>query len=254
MNATFKKDKLPLKTGFICMIDVLGYKNIEFEKVRNLWNKISDTLEKTVKRLEQSGVILEKVFLSDTIILFFSLNIDTYPDILIEEVDNEILVNFLSIIFLISSSILGIGLEQSILLRGAFSYGDFVFDDNLNLFHGKGMLEAHQWYESTDWSGIILTPSLEFFLDSKLETKDTIISNFISLYPGIPMKAGYEKSVKYALKWLDLKINDSSYPIFPLKKFLHSASKLKMTPEVMNKIRHTQLFISFLNEENSIES
>ncbi len=242
------KEFLPLKEGFICMIDVLGYKNLEFEKVRDLWENISERLNMTKTELAKANIKLDTVFLSDTIILFFSLDVVS-KDVNYSSLDTDYLLILLSLVFFVSSVLLVTGLKCGILLRGALSYGEFVVDNKLNLFHGKGMLEAHKWYESTEWSGIIVSPSLEFLIDSLVsEIESSLLTKFITKYSKIPFKNGFDNSAKYAIKWIDTDVvKNKKNTVLPLNKYLSSASRLLLSPDVMNKIRNTNEFIEFIN-------
>ena len=46
-------------------------------------------------------------------------------------------------------------------LRSAISFGRFYVHDNLSLFAGSPLVEAHDWAESQNWSGCVFTPSAE---------------------------------------------------------------------------------------------
>lgn len=70
-------------------------------------------------------------------------------------------------------------LEQELPLRGAISYGQYSIKDNIML--GYVVDEAASWHESTDWIGVILTPSAQMI------TRDKELKS-ITTYDKIPFK------------------------------------------------------------------
>lgn len=59
------------------------------------------------------------------------------------------------------------GIENGILFRGCISIGDYISERNTIL--GPAIFDAHDWYESANWFGIIFTPKTQIWIESILE-------------------------------------------------------------------------------------
>lgn len=169
------------QTGAVTFLDVLGWKGIwrdredrrnPIESLDNLISKIIKEGQKLAKPVEFALVDknnrgaskgVEVLSISDTIVLLTpgppSVTIDIHS--------------------MLSAFALEEGLKDGLMLRGAISYGEF--DRKKNIMLGSAVDEAASWHESTDWIGVIFTPSAKFAMQGKCPQK-------CIEYPKIPFK------------------------------------------------------------------
>lgn len=115
-------------------------------------------------------------------------------------------------------------LSRKFPIRGAISYGQYMRQDNIML--GAAVDEAASWYESTDWIGVILTPSAYFQVEHN--RPESILQ-----YSNIPFK-NKEKNLNLCVNW---KMNDDS----DLQRTIESAGSL--TPDIAPKYLNTRAFL-----------
>lgn len=155
-------DHRRLKTGYILMLDVLGFKEMvskdKGEDFIDLWTGIRDTL--FTKKFEVEGRIkaieIDLLCLSDTIIICLSLKegkSKVNPRLLLS-IMPQILDSFFMDLF-----------RKKVFMRGAISFGQYRCDMNSSIVMGKALDEAYEWHEVTEWIGVILTPSAKYALD-----------------------------------------------------------------------------------------
>lgn len=82
-------------------------------------------------------------------------------------------------------------LNMGLPLRGAISYG--VYDNKNNIMIGPAVDEAASWHESTDWIGVVLTPSVVYELKNKKPQN-------VKKYDRIPYKSS-AKGPDWCVKW-----------------------------------------------------
>ena len=169
------KRKITRGEGAVTFLDVLGWKGIwernqsaisklqNFvyemqEKAQEITNKYMDDIS-----LRGKSKPTEVLSISDTIAIFTSAS----PKIAI------------AIHAELCSWALVYSLEQELPLRGAISYGEYSIADNIML--GYAVDESASWHETTDWIGVILTPSAKMYLRGELP-------EFIVEYSSIPFK------------------------------------------------------------------
>ncbi len=219
-----KKNKLIGKVnkkenGVVTFLDVLGWKGIWKNKERSidiLSNLISD-IKKEAKRIqtisvnnEEKGVGLKITILSisDTIVFLSS---GTVKDIIPMHTE-------------LCRWAIKEGLERGLPLRGAISCGEY--ENTKNIIIGPAVDEAASWHESTDWIGVILTPSAKFALKGELP-------RYVVEYDRIPFK----KTVK-GLTWcVDWEYNnwDELY-----RKFFEKGPHMQ---DVASKYLNTLIFL-----------
>lgn len=180
INALSKKDDM--KLGAVTFLDVLGWKGIwqkdeyALSNLKDIVKESSNIAEKYTKQLNEKykqlyvnkdTVETKVVSISDTIVLL-SIADDEFKDAI--ELHARI-----------CSKIIEYALSKGIPLRGAISYGKFNESDRIMV--GPAIDEAAAWHESTDWIGVILTPSAQFYLGN------IYVKNVIT-YKNIPFKKG----------------------------------------------------------------
>lgn len=223
------------KIGAVTFLDVLGWKGIwqsndkalsvlidflnfiegRIAVFENNYNKINRSIN-----YKKIGVSTITKSISDTIVLFTEANDDA----------NEVIRLHADY----CSFILAEALKREIPLRGAISFGHY--DNNGNVMLGPAVDEAAAWHESTDWIGVILTPSAQLLL----KAKDT---GLVITYNDIPFKkhiTGLKQCV-----WWDYDENEL-YDMFRKKeplmqdvapKYLQTIEFIKNKKSVINSNR-----------------
>ena len=173
--------------GAVTFLDVLGWKGIwernqfAISKLQNLVYEMQDKAQEIStkymddKSLRGKSKPTEVLSISDTIAIFTSAP----PEIAI------------AIHAELCSWALSYSLEQELPLRGATSYGEYSIADNIML--GYAVDEAASWHETTDWIGVILTPSAKINLRNKLP-------EFVIEYDKIPFKKSM-RPLNLCVKW-----------------------------------------------------
>ena len=149
--------------GIVLMMDVLGVSRytpeecVDFLDKINRFGEMIKTEFKLVSEYDRQTAIY-----GDTVIICWSFS---------EELSNINYDSFdllsLEMIFFMAKA-----LENGLLFRGCVSIGEYVTDNNIIL--GPAIFDAHDWYELTDWFGIILSPKTRIWLESITETEDLV--------------------------------------------------------------------------------
>jgi len=148
-----------MQTGYFFCGDILGFKQIVTSlAAKELDNQITFWLD-LVAKLKNKYKITKCHIFSDSI---FAV-VDDYNEL-------QNLINF-------CRELLHEGLNQSLPLRGAISYGEYKWGD---FIHGKAVLRSHKLEQSQDWIGILLDNNINF------TTEDYQQLNLV-VYP-VPMK------------------------------------------------------------------
>lgn len=182
-----EKEKKIIEKGAVTFLDVLGWKgiwqqnSIAIETLYALVQKVEDIAKEVSsgyqneQELRGKTEITQVVSISDTIAIFTSAT----PKLAIK-IQSEI-----------CSKVLPEAMSQELPLRGAISYGEYSIKDNIML--GYAVDEAASWHESTDWIGVVLTPS------AYINVKDEKIDS-IKVYDKIPYKKPMKKP-DICVKW-----------------------------------------------------
>jgi hypothetical protein len=223
MNSSI--DNIKQELGAVTFLDVLGWKGIWQQSdsaIETLYSLIKKTLAETyrisqeysdIKEFRGKNEITKVLSISDTIALFTSGSVDTAIEIQAK----------------ICSWLLPYALERELPLRGAISYGEYSIKDNIML--GYAVDEAASWHESTDWIGVVLSPSAQMKIIGKNPEK-------ITIYENIPFKRS-EKNLKLCVDW-DFGNADRLDAVIT-RKGPH-------TPEIAPKYLNT---LTFLNRKNT---
>jgi hypothetical protein len=221
-----------MKTGAVTFLDILGWKGIWQRKqdaVDNLINMISYA-DQTVKEIvndhnRYKGLEAEVNSISDTIVLV------TYGEC---DISLEFHAGMAGVI--IRDSIIG-----GIPVRGATCYGPLK--TNGNILVGPAIDEVASWYESSDWIGVIQTPSAYFLSSHKYHYDELLVE-----YEAPIKNFGKFKTqcVDWIYQWKEFGLDEVELkkrltemgPIFPeiAKKFINT---IDFYNYVMEK-KHTQ--------------
>ena len=215
--------------GAVTFLDVLGWKGIwqdikhekneesPIKKLTRLIRNIKKHAEEVVVNYGPSGLQRGKDFeveilsISDTIVFFT----EGMPE-------KTIAIHCDLCAWTINEA-----LKMGFPLRGAISYG--VYDHNDSIMIGPAVDEAASWHESTDWIGVILTPSAFFELKGKKPVN-------VEKYERIPYKKAI-KGTEWCVDWgyEGCKNNEDIYSVF--------SSRGPLMQEVAPKYLNTLAFL-----------
>ena len=170
------KGRIMQEKGAVTFLDVLGWKGIWERnsdaiarlqdlicKINEKAKEISDEYTRSVTEFRGKDNIIKVLSISDTIAFFTEGSVK----------------NAIEIHAKLCAWTIAYAFEQELPLRGAISYGSYSISDNIML--GYAVDEAASWHESTDWIGVILTPSAQINLrNNKPE--------YVIEYKNIPFK------------------------------------------------------------------
>lgn len=217
--------------GIVTFLDVLGWKGLwqsNREAVEQLKQLVEETRNKADKivskynKQENAKSVLHKdikikvLSISDTIVF-------------LTEVES---IEAIKCHAQLCAWLLEYALSKGFPLRGAISYGEF--NESMNIMLGPAIDEAAAWHESTDWIGVILTPSAQMYI----RDKENIA--YVTDYEHIPFKKGI-KTLHKCVDW-DFENKEILYDIF-LDKGPHM-------PEVAPKYLNTLEFLNRDKNEN----
>lgn len=206
--------------GAVTFLDVLGWKGI-WQKRKDAINTLL-TLIKEIESVSNDITINNEVRGLTTRVLSIS---DTIAIFTVGEPKITIPIHVE-----ICSKAIPASIEKRIPLRGAISYGDFSIEKNIMV--GPAVDEAASWHESTDWIGVVLTPSAKFSIDSINEVK------YLKEYKNIPFKKKVN-NLDLCVEW-EFVQRDELYNIFN--------EMGPHIPEIAPKYLNT---LEFINSRNS---
>jgi hypothetical protein len=157
--------------GIVLMMDALGVSRYTVDECLEFLDKISN-LETAIKVSFKKTFGFEKQIsiFGDTVIICWPL----------EEKNGEKNYDLFDMISLEIMMLMHRALDNGLLFRGCISIGEYVTDKNIIL--GPAIFDAHDWYELTDWFGIILSPKARIWLDSMVKPESQIDKDH-GLYP-----------------------------------------------------------------------
>lgn len=230
--------------GYVIMLDVLGFREyiskVGMSRFLDFWKELKVKVSHTCDLLENKVDIplarFATIFMSDTIVICVSSREDL-------NVLPEKLFPFVSLLL---DDVFMFSFKQSIFFRGAISFGNIFCDMQESIAMGDALDEAYEWHESTDWIGVITTPSAKYALD-RLFIKEPIggffekeiSDNFIQYLPPYKSNINFET---YAYKWVK-KSDDIISDGIQLSQILKLLSNLKYTISITKKYENTIDFI-----------
>lgn len=191
-----KKIEVKYKKGFVAFLDILGFKEMvlnknlgSIQKIENYLNIVNEEINK-YKADDSALHDFKSIVISDSIIL----SMDILENDQLESNAREINLHTLRILCLIISSIQAKLANVDIFLRGAISFGDIYFDDNLKQIVGDGYINAYLLEEThAIYPRVILDNKIVSFL--KFETSGDFIKEVNKKYPE---KILYEWNQKFS--------------------------------------------------------
>lgn len=240
-----------MKQGYVMMLDVLGYREYISKEKGSDFFKIWESIKKGIleKKVSLEQMFLHKIeidFLcfSDTLVVCISLAEDL-GGLDIDPRGTILIFPYLITTFFIPQ------MQNNIFFRGAISYGEFQLSTEDNIIMGSALDEASDWYEATDWIGIILTPSAGYALDllyareGRGVGRSELLRTTYRKYHNIPFKTGIPHACNYAVCWWDTELSmkdPKSFEIIVLDMF----SRIKHLKSYAAKYRNTVDFVRYI--------
>lgn len=221
-----KKQPSKFNKGIVTFLDVLGWKGL-WQSNKEAVTHLRDIVSLTRKRAKEIvRTYNEKGRAKDVRYKDINIKVLSISDTIVFLTDTE---DRMALAFhaQLCSWLLKYAISKRIPLRGAISYGEFTESENIML--GPAIDEAAAWHESTDWIGVILTPSARMYV------RNEKIPYIIDNYDNIPFKKA-NKTLKHCVDW-SFRIEDGLYDIF-LEKGPHM-------PEVAPKYLNTLEFLKW---------
>lgn len=231
------------KTGYVMMLDILGFKE-HISKTGltgffKFWKELRYQIILTCTILnndKHSDCVIDTMFLSDTIVICVSRG-SYNPDSCENLIEKVSLI--LDIVYLPS-------VQKRFFFRGAISFGKFVCDVESNIAMGDAIIEAYEWYSATEWIGVILSPSAKYAVDrlhlgEPLNRKchEEIDNNFV-LYKA-PLKSG-NSLLTYAYIWFAVS-SDNTANGNTLLFILENLTTQSFTTSIVSKYENTLAFV-----------
>lgn len=231
-----------LDERYVAHFDMLGMSKLTLANPELAWEKLShlqiakqDMLNMEIEFIDVKKYIKDRLFsftFSDTIIIFSYGN--TTDDLL-------------SIIML-TTQMFGRALYYSVPIRGAISYGKFMFNIDNNLFVGPPLINAYNIGEQSQWLGIIIDDMVAIqardLLPTATDGQPTIIEWDVPIRP-----SGTRKH--YVVNWPPIfRNNFMAAPPLLVETFYRSFAPLfgsyaTQTEDVKAKYINT---VAFINE------
>lgn len=152
------------KFGIILMIDALGVSKYNIEDCKTFLTKRKN-LERDLKNRDRlmGAIPGASHYKNSSTSIFGDTIIHCWP---IED-DQEDPYWVLCGIVADACGIMHWGLMNGILFRGCIAVGDYIIEKNTVL--GPALFDAHDWYESADWFGIIFSPKAQLWAETIME-------------------------------------------------------------------------------------
>jgi hypothetical protein len=215
----------PVKKGSVAFLDLLGFKGLwKKENPSTLIDKIIKIQGYSDSKLQEwnetvkvfNNMLKFKIFyFSDTFIITVEENSKNTSDgDKTSSSDETVGIDSVRFNMVLTGNLFNEALKHGLLLRGAISYGDFYHISDRNMILGPAVDEVADWYETSDWAGIHLTPSglyrysfENYDYYDELEGNEPLCDSVAVAYP-IPLKGkdGKQNTIlSIAVNWVNLK-------------------------------------------------
>lgn len=174
---------------FVCCVDILGFANKfsgfsseekikEYLEILEIYKASCHTLiNYTSPNPSYSNKRVNFHWFSDTFILFSNE---------MDELNDIVVFNFLHSIKIFFRLLLKRGYP----LRGGIDFGEFIIDQEENIFIGQALINAYKSAEAHDWAGIVISDNAYTTISSIKKGEKHIIKNIrdLSIYYDVPLK------------------------------------------------------------------
>ena len=215
-------------SGAITFLDFLAWKGLwQSQEGSNTLKEVSELIEDFRNITKQYS---ERLFLNaNNIPLSRLISISDTIAIFTPHISDISAVELLELHAKISRYILEKSVQKQYPIRGAISYGEYSFLNNIMI--GPGIDECASWHERGDWIGVHFTPSAQFILNQMPNQNPD--GTIMTQKKKIPLKSG-TPPVDFCVKW---SVDESD--------FHGLANKTKaLLPEIAGKYLNTHNFLA----------
>ena len=213
-----------VKEGYVAIIDFLGVGSfntddaIGFLKKREIILNSLESINEKISIMIDSGIVKffkppEIATFGDTLILCWEWNNNNNND---NNNDKNLIFKNL---YLYLTTIFCISIRNKLYPRGAFSYGEYIFDKETNTIIGEVVSDVANWYEVANFIGIYATPKCFFLINKYIGSiqntvKENELEEFFTKYE-IPVKYNSTTIKTYCINWVtyfkEIKDKDINY-------------------------------------------
>ena len=229
------------KEGYVLILNILGFEHrtskLEYDFIK-CWKSLKkDILAGVLEMKNGNNVHIDTLLLTDTLIVCFSLksNDSCSMDNLLLDIPGSIQSFFFKFME-----------ENTIILAGALSFGKFIFCAHDNLVIGPAISEATEWHKSTDWIGIVLTPSAAAKLLGIKPTPEYPIASFKDfIWYNMPFHNEFMKHCSYSVLWIGRQeYTSTEHNLYNRLRWIFP--KVAHYPKYSNKYLNTLNYLRFV--------
>lgn len=234
------------KHGIVVLMDALGAKDFSDEKIQAFLAARKDLNEALHKQLElikgSNDKYKETIKIKPTTYTFG----DTLIIVAESNLDGLDAHFSITCLFALIQNYMFLSLKKGILLRGAFSFGEYFDDEDSNSVMGKAVADAASWYEKADWFGLASTPRASNLLNYLYSSRPDLGEDGLLIKYNVPMKDG-RKHHLHCLAWPARFFFD--YQKISKTQYLEIISKLDIPFGTEAKYLNAQDFFNFVVED-----
>lgn len=190
---------------YIAYLDVLGFKELVFQKNLTALEEYFLTVNKSLATLKSEQNKIESFIISDSIILIVPDSTEDFKLMLraIQTIQSELIF-------------------KDIWIRGAVSFGEIFYDKMLNLIIGKGIINAYLLEQEAKFPRVIIDPKII----------PRIAENRQSFYNTInPLFENFEsEKLKLVHSWYEYIKDDAFFIDYAYKILLDSINETTIDP------------------------
>lgn len=238
-------DEIRKKQGIVVLMDALGAKDFSDDKIqlflsarKQLNHSLQYQLEKVKENVGSHSEMIKIVPVTYT----FG---DTLIIVAESKLEKEELYFSLVCMFALVQNYMFESLKKGILLRGAFSFGEYFDDEESNSVMGKAVADAASWYEKADWFGLTSTPRASNLISFLHTSEPNLIDEGMLIKYDVPMKDGKKLNL-HCLSWPARFFFDHQKA--SLVQYLEIISKLDIPLGAEKKYLNAQEFFNFVIE------
>lgn len=138
----------PFPKQHVAFIDVLGFSELVHRKQNSQLEDYFQTITDILRELKMDDNQIQSINISDSIILITPKGMTGFKRIVktVRKIQRKLLF-------------------KNILMRGAISFGEVYFDEDLNIIVGKGYIRAYQLENEAIFPRVIIEPALMTVMD-----------------------------------------------------------------------------------------
>lgn len=231
-----------MKSGMVILMDALGAKNYSEKRIKEFLSSrrsLNDLIKQQAKEVkaEAKSISLKPIIYTfgDTLIIVAEL----------DKNEKDRIKQIIAMLIIIQNHLFS-SMHHGILFRGAFSFGEYIDDEDSNTVMGSAVSDAASWYEKAEWFGMAATPAASYFIEYALKKYNLDFGpKFILPYP-VPMKSGTNLDL-YTVSWPGRFYQEKDTR--PELDYLELISKLEIKAGTENKYVNSHKYFHYVTEK-----